>query len=1277
MQFVSNGPDIPNELLLAHEEGDVVFFCGAGISYPADLPGFQKLVLSIYKKLNEKCTPEEKSAYKGKKYDTVLDLLERRIPEMRHALLKALKPDLEKEGAVDTHAALLQLASHHEDKAVRLVTTNFDRIFEYIAETTQQEHKYFTAPMLPIPKKRWDGLVYLHGLLPEEPSDLDLKKLVITSGDFGLAYLVERWAARFVSELFRNYVICFVGYSIDDPIMRYMMDAYAAESRDGEKTARAAYALVSFSSNKREKTLSEWQAKGVVPILYEVPQDSNDHSALHKTLKVWAETYRDGSLGRERIVTDLAGIQPAKSTQQDDFVGRMLWALSYENGLPAKFFADLNPVPLLEWVYAFSKERYRKSDLGNFGVAADANEDNKLKFSFVRRPTPYRKAPQMSLVSDGWSNVQLDEVMLQLGRWLTRHLANPDLIFWVVESGGVLHDKWKWQIDRRLKEIDGAERKNREARASNFPEKFPDDDIPGQKMRKLWHLLLAGRVKSRDLLLFPDSRGWIRNLEQYQLSSTVRLELRQLLTPMVVLRRPFLWGEDEQDDAVSQAEERAVDWELVLATNDAQVMRIHFQGDAWEKALPSLIGDLQQLLCDALDLMRDLGGADDHDDRSSWCLPSISDHEQNSGIYDWVLLIELLRDAWLAVLNKDPNRAEYIAQEWFDIQYPVFKRLALFAASHDDCISPGKWVKWLLSDKAFCLWSSETRRETMRLIVLQGKSLKPSMQKRLEGAILKGPFRDRYDDELEPDQWLRRKERSIWYCLAKLGASGVSLGGVAQVQLDDLSKKYPEWQLAGNESDEFSFWISSSDGADYQEFRNIECLPNRRKELVGRLKQIFEENNLPNKDDWQEVCHNNFPLSLCALCELAQEDIWPIQRWSTALQVWSSNENLIRSWRYAAPLINKMPDDDFRSVVHSISHWLKRTSQSSEYHREIFIAVCERALEFSCDIESRVSRVRDGVEIENLVMDAINHPVGDVAQALLNRLFISEPADNEGMAEDISLLLNDLCREKKAAFRHGRVIMAANLIALFRIDKKWTEKKLLPLLDWEAKPDEAKAAWQGFLWSPRLYPSLFSAFKKPFLDTAKYYDRLGEYGGQYAALLTYVGLDSVEGYDAKNLKRALSVLPADGLQRVAKALYQALAAAGDQKEEYLRNRVKPFWEKIWPRGADRQDEMVASNLVRLCIVVKEKFPEVLEMVRDWLCPVQSPNHLLRELKEKDICTSFPEKALELLSIIIKKQQRLSSDFGDCLKAITRASPDLEKDQRYIRLHEHSRSSGGA
>lgn len=30
MQFIASGPNIPEELLQSHEDGQVVFFCGAG-----------------------------------------------------------------------------------------------------------------------------------------------------------------------------------------------------------------------------------------------------------------------------------------------------------------------------------------------------------------------------------------------------------------------------------------------------------------------------------------------------------------------------------------------------------------------------------------------------------------------------------------------------------------------------------------------------------------------------------------------------------------------------------------------------------------------------------------------------------------------------------------------------------------------------------------------------------------------------------------------------------------------------------------------------------------------------------------------------------------------------------------------------------------------------------------------------------------------------------------------------------------------------------------------
>ena len=479
MQFVANGPDIPEALLQAHEEGRVVFFCGAGISYPAGLPDFRGLVDDIYRLVGTTRNPSEEDAYSRKQFDATLDLLERRLPgqrlTVRKALMKALQPKLRRKGATDTHAALLQLARNREG-VLRLVTTNFDRIFEWVAKRTKQSVPAYPAPLLPIPKNsRWNGLVYLHGLLPVDVDESALNRLVVTSGDFGLAYLTERWAARFVSDLLSNYVVCFVGYSINDPVLRYMMDALAADRMLGELTPQA-YALADHEPGREAAKTIEWEAKGVVPILYAVPAGTHDHSALHRTLKIWAETYRDGILGKERIVVDYAMARPSASTRQDDFVGRMLWALSDKSALPAKRFADFDPVPPLDWLEAFSENRFRHGDLERFGVPPRAEVDAKLEFSLVRRPAPYTRAPWMSLVS-GMAESQWDDVMFQLARWLVRHLNDPALVLWLAERGGAAsRPRWVWLIEHAVGEICSAGARGRTAELAEIRAKSPECD---------------------------------------------------------------------------------------------------------------------------------------------------------------------------------------------------------------------------------------------------------------------------------------------------------------------------------------------------------------------------------------------------------------------------------------------------------------------------------------------------------------------------------------------------------------------------------------------------------------------------------------------------------------------------------------------------------------------------------------------------------------------------------------------------------------------------------
>jgi len=77
--FTTDGPGIPIEVLQMLEDGELVFFCGVGVSTPAGPPLFGELVSAIHKCIHEGMRELEKQAFQNGEHDRVLTLLERRV----------------------------------------------------------------------------------------------------------------------------------------------------------------------------------------------------------------------------------------------------------------------------------------------------------------------------------------------------------------------------------------------------------------------------------------------------------------------------------------------------------------------------------------------------------------------------------------------------------------------------------------------------------------------------------------------------------------------------------------------------------------------------------------------------------------------------------------------------------------------------------------------------------------------------------------------------------------------------------------------------------------------------------------------------------------------------------------------------------------------------------------------------------------------------------------------------------------------------------------------
>jgi len=780
--------------------------------------------------------------------------------------------------------------------------------------------------------------------------------------------------------------------------------------------------------------------------------------------------------------------------------------------------------------------------------------------------------------------------------------------------------------------------------------------IPSPLMRILWRLILSGRLESR--AYHYDLHDWVRRFKLDGLTPTLRLELREALTPRVAIREPFRWTETSNDTCEIKRIKDLVEWEIVLSAGHLYPILQDLQRlSNWPLALPDLLQDLSILLRDTFDLMHELGGAEEKSDGSYAYRPSISTHSQNNDFRDWTGLIVLTRDAWLVVSQRDPAQARRTAEWWWQTPYPLFRRLSFFAAAQGNLFLPREALDWLLADKHWWLWSSETSRESIRLLVALAPLLDAASLAELEQAILLGPPRDMYRSDIEPEEWNHLQDAAIWLRLKKAQAAGATLGSVAMQRLSELSQKYPRWKLAPDERDEFPFWIGKGDGDELGQPPLV--LPTQRHEVVAWLKEHPSSDHW-KKDHWQQHCRDHFPTVAWALYTLSSKGEWPTDRWREALQAWGEDKLLKKSWRFVAKVLVRAPDDALRKLEHALSWFLQAQAKTFVGHETLFFQLADRLLM----IESEGDIIAD----DDPVSRAINHPIGHVTEALLSWWYRQDPKEGQGLPKEVKVPFTSLCDTQITMYRHGRVVLAAHAIALFRVDEAWTKAHLLQIFDWDKSEVEAGAAWEGFLWSPRLYPPLLSTIKRSMLEAAKHYIRLGKHAEQFADFLTFAALDPGETFTNEELSQVTHALPIEGLQSAAQTLVRALEGAGEQREIYWRNRVLPYWDSIWPKSSESKSHAVSESLARLCVAARKAFPDAFKKLRHWLQPVEYPDYIICQLHEASLCQEFPDDALEFLGKIIGADARwLPNELRHCLDQIKQTDQMLAGKPTFTRL----------
>ncbi len=1066
-----------------------------------------------------------------------------------------------------------------------------------------------------MPKRhRWRTLVHLHGRIQ---LDGDRSDLVLTSADFGRAYLTERWAAKFVTALFREFTVAFVGYSLSDPVMKYLVDAVAAERAKGDNLGMA-YAFDGCDPEERAKVGAGWTARNVEPILYD---HREDHELLRETIRKWVHVRSDPQ-ARKRIALQSIRRLPEPG---DPEAARVTWALARSD--VAQALAQAPPVtdeqdfPKIErWLDVFAKA----------GLFSRRVVDQGAPVKLIDEGTRSQSPPP------------LGNVTYQLACWIARHLHVPQVLGWVLRKGGRVHPELRREIRRNLAD--------------------PSETIPPE-LRHLWTVLLDDRI--------PDTCGLVFLEPQYE-HAPIGNEKRRLeealvrcLTPRLVLRP----GPSNIAVVRRLIERDSTPVPPIEACGHLRVRLDHDDGFAAGETLLSDDGLLCRHaeritahLADALVLLREdamvptdsvtgrVRSSQDH----AWIA---ADSDPLDPYDDWTRLIDLARKSYLALAGSDPERASALLRRWATSGESLFRRLALHALTEDDKSEIDIVDALLLRGSELGLWNPELRNELLRFLNLAGLRLPDGLRDGIVAAIHAGPTIGGSGlGRSRPDAVRSAKAR----LLLELHLSGAAL--------DPESGSLTEGVASGRQAGDFdNAYEVFSTGAAFR-VMDHEDQGSAAQLLDGPASDLEEAlGDEGQRLDWDTIgalVNLSAPKVFEALRGCAERGGFPPKPWKHLMWHIASAQ---RGGKLdpdvaddVARVLSGAPDGLFRDVGTAAAGFVQVLGEAWDTDREPdFRALWENAW--------LGARQETELDVNNPVTRALNHVSGMLAEAALFRLRKHTPRPQMGLPSSVRSYFDTIAEGPDGHF--GRVLLAARLNLLFAIDPEWTGGALVRRLNPVADSTEALDLWGGFAWSPKVGPTLLVALKPALLAVLARDDVRPRTMRKLVGLLVAICLDVPKELAESEVRSVMDSLSEESLCRALGTLESRLTGSSAERAKTWHNTIGPWLETYWPHEVSRNTARSSASMMRLVIAAGDAFDQSVSWSTPFLKPIET-RAPLGSLKGSEHVQNHPSAVLDLLALVLRNDPPpyARSPLKDILDAIPQEHPALSDDTRLRRLY---------
>ena len=1225
MKLSPKGPDIPVPFLNRLQDDQVVFFCGAGVSVRSGLPDFKGLVQKLFSEFGE---PFDGRRYD---YDRMLEELENNYSGVREKVRRILAPDGEEVSArrLENHRNLLRLASFGgEAGRVRLVTTNFDDRFRRAAELEKLPSiDWHDAPTLPMPEdSEWASLVHLHGRILG--GDEKLKSLILTSSDFGRAYLIQGWARRFIVQLLREWHVAFVGYGLNDPPMRYLMDAAAAIRRRNPDSFRESYAFAPCGLGHEEKTLAAWKKKGITtPILYRKGRGIGAHSLLWKALGGLADLKENPLRSRENIALMDTEFMPEGDTKE-----RVIWALkspaTAQSFAKGKFFPDTaDGKKFIRWLDEFKKEGLFRADNAAPVDALDC---------------PPRFAPN------------LPSPAKHLIDWVVRHTHQPSLLRWLAKLDGSLHPGLVRALHRAVIGKSGGK-----------------IDMP-EELRELWGIFLQSHPVDSAGMELLDSQAYLaKNLPpnaRLELSQRILSALRPL--PVVVPEGPSVYARQSAGDfgvRVKVGCELMRFWgrsdfilrkleegkNAILAPEHAEALSAHLERAlsimAWRE-MPA--GGLACLLPEADAAYRDY--------REGY----------------WKFLARMVRNAVRKLVEaKKHRRLANLISRWAESEHPLLWRMALYAAAEAAKHFPefrdgGNWGAKILVEKCGAFWGDECRPECLRFLRRAGGAIGSRELSKLERAIRDGP-----PEEFHSGSFDGSPKKTAAVRMAKLKLSEAKLSPPSEKFLAAVQSDFPDADFGGRVECRRLRGRMGGWKVVPQEDKLARIAPDMSPEQCADMIQKFREEGVGG---FAFGLVERSPEQAVATYEaLAARSVWDGVNWGDFLATLANRREIddARATRLLR-MLDGAPDGFLADNVFNVALALENIAEFRPFSD--MEKIWRRAWEF--DPGDSPTNFSDHHTSQLDI--AINRAHGQLAEIPL--ICFGQGKERNKLLD----VLAEILASEEPSHRHGQILIGSRLSPLFHGCPEWARRHLLPFF----APEHPMAfgMWEAFLYHPTVSVELLAELKPGLMRFLKQVDDFHERANNLVGVFVIGCLLHPEIIPRDEKRRVVAGMSLTGIQHLCWHMERDLwDGDGAALAKTWRELVFPFLREVWPkkRRTDGEASDISRALASVIILTGDAFPEAFQWAQDqdFLSPIAAGHaHQMHPVMDflyghqeqaEGIPDQFPRECLLFLDRVVPDEEFLHrNELGVVLDKIKAADPGLEKHPAYIRLRKIA--SGG-